>query len=148
MNPLAWRFPPWASTNRSKGLDSLVMESRDRLANLGFFAAAGVVWLLVGLVLTTRDPVVDPTAGFIGAGLIGLAVALTLVPLIWLTVFGRHRQIAYRGDWVRAVRRSVWVGIIVAALIVLRIQDLLVLPIALFLIALTVVAEATLSAER
>jgi hypothetical protein len=126
----------------------MVMESRDRLANLGFFASAGVVWILVGLVLTTRDPVVDPSAGFIGAGLIGLAVALTLVPLLWLTVFGRHKQIAYRGDWLRAVRRSSWVGIIVAVLIVLRIQDLLELPIALFLIALTVVAEATLSAER
>ena len=148
MDRLARRIQPWAPSNGSEGLDSLVMESRDRAANLGFFAAAGVVWLLVGLVMTTRDPVVDPTAGFIGAGLIGLAVALTLVPLIWLTVFGRHRQIAYRGDWVRAVRRSAWVGIIVAVVIVLRVQDLLVLPIALFLIALTVVAEATLSAER
>lgn len=148
MDRLAWRFPPWASGNRPKDLDSLVMEPRDRLANLGFFAAAGVGWVLVGLVLTTRDPVVDPTAGFVGAGLIGLAVALTLVPLLWLTVFGRHKQIAYRGDWLRAIRRSAWVGIIVAVLIVLRIQDLLELPIALFLIALTVVAEATLSAER
>ena len=148
MDRLTWRFPPWAPSDRSEGLDSLVMESRDRLANLGFFAAAGVVWLLVGLVLTTRDPVVDPSAGFIGAGLIGLAVALTLVPLIWLTIFGRHRQIAYRGDWVRAGRRGAWVGIIVAVLIVLRTQGLLELPIALFLIALTVVAEATLSAER
>jgi hypothetical protein len=124
------------------------MESRDRLANLGFFAAAAVVWLLVGLVVTTRDPVVDPGAGFVGAGLIGLAIALTLVPLIWLMVFSRHRQIAYRGDWVRAIRRSAWVGIVVTVLIVLRLQDLLELPIALFIIALTVVAEATLSAER
>ena len=148
MDRLAWRFPPWAPGKRSEDLDSLVMESRDRLANLGFFAAAAVVWFLVGLVLTTRDPVVDPSAGFIGAGLIGLAVALTLVPLVWLTIFSRHRQIAYRGDWVRAIRRSAWVGVIVAVLIVLRIQDLLELPIALFLIALTVVAEATLSAER
>jgi hypothetical protein len=148
MDRLAWRIPPWAPGNRSEDLDSLVMESRDRLANLGFFAAAGVVWVLVGLVLTTRDPVVDPTAGFIGAGLIGLAVALTIVPLIWLTIFGRHRQIAYQGDWLRAVRRSAWVGIIVAVVIVLRIQDLLELPIALFLIALATVAEATLSAER
>lgn len=148
MDRLAWRFPPWASGNRPKDLDSLVMESRDRLANLGFFAAAGVAWFLVGLVLTTRDPVVDPTAGFVGAGLIGLAVALTLVPLLWLTVFGRHKQIAYRGDWLRAIRRSAWVGFMVAVLIVLRIQDLLELPIALFLIALVVVAEATLSAER
>ena len=147
MDRLTWRFP-WSPNRRSKDLDSLVMESRDRLANLGFFAAATIVWLLVGLVVTTRDPVVDPGAGFIGAALIGLAVALTLVPLIWLTVFGRHRQIAYRGDWVRAIRRSTWVGIVVTVLIVLRLQDLLALPIALFIIALTVVAEATLSAER
>ncbi len=82
------------------------------------------------------------------SALIGLAVGLTLVPLVWLTVFGRHRQIAYRGDWVRAIRRAAWVGIVVAVLIVLRLQGLLELPIALFIIALTVVAEATLSAER
>jgi hypothetical protein len=124
------------------------MESRDRLANLGFFAAAAVVWLLVGLVVTTRDPVVDPSAGFLGAALIGLAVALTLTPLLWLTVFGRHRQIAFRGDWFRAIRRSGWVGIVAAVLIVLRLQDLLELPIALFIVALVLVAEATLSAQR
>lgn len=147
MDRLAWRFP-WSPSRRSEDLDSLVMESRDRLANLGFFAAAAVVWLLVGLVVTTRDPVVDPGAGFVGAGLIGLAIGLTLVPLIWLAVFSRHRQIAYRGDWVRAIRRSAWVGIVVTVLILLRLQDLLELPIALFIIALTVVAEATLSAER
>ena len=148
MDRLAERFPPSPPSESAEGLDSLVMEPRDRLANLGFFAAAAVVWLLVGLVLTTRDPVVDPGAGFIGAALIGLAVGLTLVPLIWLTVFGRHRQIAYRGDWLRAIRRSGWVGIIVAVVIVLRLQDLLELPIALFMIALALVAEATLSAER
>ncbi len=148
MDRLTWWIPPWAPSDESEGLDSLVMEPRDRLANLGVFAAAAIVWLLVGLVVTTRDPVTDPGAGFVGAALIGLAVALSLVPIVWLTVFGRHRQIAYRGDWPRAVRRSSWVGIIVAVLIVLRVQDLLELPIALFIIALALVAEATLSAER
>jgi hypothetical protein len=148
MERLAGRILPSVPPDGSKDLDSLVMEPRDRLANLGFFAAAAVVWFLVGLVLTTRDPVIDPGAGFIGAVLIGLAVALTLVPLVWLTVFSRHRQISYRGDWVRAIRRSAWVGLIVAALIALRVQGLLELPIALFIIALTLVAEATLSAER
>jgi hypothetical protein len=148
MDRLTWRFPHWAPSRVSDRLDSIVMESRDRLANLGFFAAAAVVWLLVGLVVTTRDPVVDPGAGFIGAMLIGLAVGLTIVPLIWLSVFGRHRQIVYRGDWIRAIRRGGWVGVVVGVLIVLRLQDLLELPIALFIIALTVVAEATLSAER
>ena len=61
---------------------------------------------------------------------------------------GRHRRIAYRGNWIRAIRRSAWVGIIVMVFVVLRLQGLLVLPIALFMIALVVVAEATLSAER
>ena len=124
------------------------MESRDRLANLGFFGAAAVVWVLVGLVVTTRDPVADPSAGFVGALLIGLAIGLTLVPLVWLAVFSRHRMIAFRGDWLRAIRRSAWVGVVVAVLIVLRVQGLLELPIALFMIALAVIAEATLSAER
>lgn len=148
MDRLAWRVPRWLPGRGSDRLDSLVMESRDRLGNLGFLAAAAIVWLLVGLVVTTRDPVVDPGAGFVGAVLIGLAVGLTLVPLIWLTVFGRHRQIAYQGDWLRAIRRGAWVGLVVAVLIVLRLQSLLELPIALFIIALTIVAEATLSTER
>jgi hypothetical protein len=146
MDRLTWRFP--RSAPGSDRLDSLVMESRDRLGNLGLLAAAAIVWLLVGLVVTTRDPVVDPGAGLVGAALIGLAVGLTLIPLIWLTIFGRHRQIAYQGDWLRAIRRGAWVGLVVAVLIVLRLQGLLELPIALFIIALTIVAEATLSTER
>jgi len=148
MDHLARWIRPWVTTDGPEGLDSMVMDARDRTANLSVFAAAAVVWVLVGLVVTTRDPVVDPSAGFVGAVLIGLAVTLTLIPIVWLTVFGRHRRIAYRGDWLRAIRRSAWVGIVVAVLIVLRIQGLLELPIALFMIALVLVAEATLSVER
>ena len=148
MDRLAWRLLPWATSDGEDGLDSLVMERRDRLANLGFFAAAAIVWVLVGLIVTTRDPVADPAAGFVGALLIGLAMALTLVPLIWLAVFSRHRMIAFHGDWLRAIRRAGWVGIVVAVLIILRIQGLLELPIALFMMALAIIAEATLSAER
>ena len=124
------------------------MEARDRLINLGVFGAAAVVWLLVALVVTTRDPVADPVAGFVGAALIGLAVGLTVTPIAWLLVFGRHRRIAYQGDWTRAARRGGWVGLIVAIFIVLRLQGALELPIALFILALALVAEATLSAER
>jgi hypothetical protein len=124
------------------------MESRDRLINLGLFAAAAILWVLVALIVTTRDPVADPVAGFIGAALIGLAVALTLVPILWLLVFARHRRIAYQGDWTRAARRGGWVGLVVAVFIVLRLQGALELPIALFILALAAVAEATLSAER
>lgn len=148
MEHLARLIRPWVTTDGPEALDSMVMEPRDRTANLGFFAAAAVVWILVGLVVTTRDPLVDRSAGFVGAFLIGLAISLTLIPLIWLTIYGRHRQIAYRGDWLRAIRRGAWVGIVAAVLVVLRLQGLLELPIALFMIALVLVAEATLSAEH
>ena len=124
------------------------MEARDRLTNLGFFAAAGVVWILVALVVTTRDPKVDPTAGFVGALLIGLALGLTVVPLFWLGVFARHRRIAYRGDWTRAVRRGSWVAIVVTIFVILRLQGVFQPPIALFIVALVILAEATLSVER
>jgi hypothetical protein len=116
-------------------VDSLAMETRDRLANLSLFGAAAVVWILVALVVTTRDPVLDPTAGVVGAVLIGLAFALTSIPIFWLLTFGRHRRISYQGDWTRAIRRGGW-------------QSALELPIALFILVLVVVAEATLSAER
>ena len=138
---------PWAVDGLDV-LDSLVMEARDRLTNLAIFGAAAVVWLLVALVLLTRDPIEDPGAGFIGAALIGLAVGLTTVPIFWLVAFGRHRRIAYTGDWMRAARRGAWVGLVVAVLVVLRVQGVLELPIALFIVALVAVAEATLSVER
>lgn len=124
------------------------MEARDRLTNLALFAAAALIWILVGVVVTTRDPAVDPGAGFVGAALIGLAVGLTAMPLFWLSVFARHRRIAYRGDWTRAIRRGGWVAVVVAVLVVLRLQGLFEPAIALFILAMVVVAEATLSVER
>lgn len=130
------------------GLDFLVMEPRDRMVNLGLFSAAGVVWILVALVITTRDPRLDPTAGFVGALLIGLAFGLTVVPLFWLGVFARHRRIAYRGDWTRAVRRGGWVAVVTAVFVILRLQQAFVPAIALLVLALVLIAEATLSVER
>ena len=124
------------------------MEARDRLANLGLFGAAAVAWILVGLIVTTRDPRLDPTAGLIGAALMGVAVGLTTIPLFWLAAFGRHHRLAYRGDWLRAVRRGSWVAVVVALFVVLRLQGAFQLPIALFVMAMVLVAEATLSVER
>ena len=69
-------------------------------------------------------------------------------PLAWLVVFARHRRIAYQGDWARAARRGAWVGLFVAVLVVLRLVDAFQLPIVLFLAAIFIVAEITLSAER
>jgi hypothetical protein len=124
------------------------MELRDRAANLGLLAAAVVAWILVAVLVTTRDPYQDPTAGYVGSLLIGLAVAISAMPLFWLVVFARHRRIAYQGDWFRAVRRGAWVGLLVAVIVVLRLVDAFQLAIVLFLAAIFVVAELTLSAER
>ena len=124
------------------------MEPRDRLGNLAILTAAGVVWLLTLLVLATRDPIADPGARFIGAALLGLAAGLTAIPLAWLIVFARHRRISYRGDWTRAVRRGACAGLFVTVLVLLRLESVLALPIVLFMLALIVVAEVALSAER
>ena len=124
------------------------METRDRIVNVALLALAVAVWLLVGVVVATRDPYQDAMAGYLGALLMGLAVGLTCVPLAWLAVFARHRRIAYKGDWVRAARRGAWIGLFVAILVVLRLVDAFQLPIVLFLAAIFVVAELTLSAER
>ena len=78
----------------------------------------------------------------------GLAIGLTAVPLFWLAVFGRHRRIAYRGDWVRAGRRGLWVGLVTGLFVALRLQSILSLPIAVFVVVLVVFAELTLSIER
>ena len=103
---------------------------------------------LVALIVTTRDPVTEPVAGFLGAALIGLAVGLTLTPIMWLIVFARHRRIAYRGDWVRAARRGGWIGLIVAIFIVLRLQSALELPIALFIVVQSYLAFRFRSAQQ
>ena len=124
------------------------METRDRLANVGLLAAAVVAWGLVAALVTTRDPYADPMSGYIGALLIGFAVGLTAIPLCWLAVFARHRRIAYQGDWFRAARRGGWVGLFVAVLVILRLVGAFQLAIVLFLAAIFVVAEITLSAER
>jgi hypothetical protein len=129
-------------------LDSSAMDPRDRMTNLGLFGLAAVTWVLVGLVVVTRDPRTDPGAGLLGAGLMGVAIGLTCIPLFWLVVFGRHGRIAYRGDWIRAVRRGAWVAIVVAVFVVLRLQGAFSLPIVLFVLVIVSVAEATLSADR
>ena len=124
------------------------MNPRDRLANLGVFGLAAGAWSVVALLLTTRSPREDVGVQLVGAGLLGLAVGLTTVPLFWLAAFARHRRIAYRGDWVRAVRRGTWVGVLVALFVVLRAQEAFSLPVALFAIVMVAFVEVTLSVQR
>jgi ABC-type Fe3+-siderophore transport system permease subunit len=126
-------------------LESGAMDRNRRVA-LALLGAAGIAWAVVLTLGMTIDPLADPGAGFIGASALGVATGLTAAPLIWLITFARHRRIAYRGDWLRATRRGAWVGILVAVFVVMRINGIFQPQIGLFLVALVLVAEITLTA--
>ena len=121
------------------------MEGQRRVA-ITLLALAAVAWLVVFVIGLTVDPLGDRNAGFIGALALGAATGLTAAPLFWLVSYARHRRIAYRGDWLRAGRRGAWVGILVAIFVVMRANGILQPQIALFLVALALVAEVTLTA--
>ena len=46
------------------------------------------------------------------------------------SAIARQRRIAYRGDWLRAIRRGAWVGVLVAIFVVMRLNGIFQLPIA------------------
>lgn len=124
------------------------MNRADRLTNVGLFAAALATWAFVAVILVTLDPRADATALLLGALALGAAVAGTLAPVVWLLGFALQGRIAYRGDWWRAARRAALVGLIVAIFVVLRGEGALNLPLALFVIAMAVLVELTLSLHR
>jgi hypothetical protein len=121
------------------------MGGQRRIAVL-LLALAAVAWVVVLGIGLTVDPLSSSSAAFIGAAALGVATGLTAAPLLWLISFARHRRIAYRGDWLRAGRRGAWVGILVAIFVVMRASGILQPQIALFLVALALVAEVTLTA--
>jgi hypothetical protein len=124
------------------------MYRRDRLTSLALLGSALGAWLVVAVVLTNFDPVGDSTVLLGGALALGAAAALTLTPLLWLATFAFSGRIAYRGGWTRAARRGVLVGLLVTVLVVLRGQDMFSLPLVLFVIAMVVLVEVTLSLRR
>jgi hypothetical protein len=124
------------------------VRARDRVGNLFFIAAAMVAWLAVAQIVTTTYPKDNPTNALVGAGFIGLACGCTVVPVFWLWSFARHRRIALIGDWSRAIRRGSWVAAVVALFVALRIQEILSLPIVVFVVVLVLLAEIALSMER
>lgn len=122
------------------------MEPRHRRRTLLLFALAALAWVGVVAIALFLDPRSSITAGFAGAGALGAAVALTAAPLLWLVGFARQRRIAYRGDWIRALRRGAWIGALTGLFVVMRLNGLFQPQIGLFLVALAVVAEVTLTA--
>lgn len=118
------------------------------MTNLGLFAVAICAWAAVAVILVTFDPRANATALLAGALTLGFAVAGTLAPLLWLVGFAAQGRIAFRGDWWRAARRAALVGLIVAIFVVLRGEQALNLPLALFVVAMAVLVELTLSLRR
>ena|SRR5205823_11765479 len=121
------------------------MTERDRRLSLVLFAVAAIAWVAVVAVGTSLDPLETSSGGYIGAGALGIAAGLTAAPLFWLGGFARQRGIAYRGDWTRAFRRGGWTGLLVAVFVVMRLNGIFQPEIGLFLVALALVAEVTLS---
>ena len=119
---------------------------RNRRIALTLLAIALVGWLIVVAIGLNVNPLTDPGMGMAGALALGFAAAATAAPIFWLIGYARQRRIAYRGDWLRAIRRGGWVGVLVAIFVVMRLNDIFQLPIALFLVALALVAEVTLTA--
>ena len=122
------------------------MEPRDRRFSLILFGVAAAAWVAVAAVALLVDPRSSPIAGFVGAGALGAAMGVTTMPLVWLAAFTRNRRIAYRGDWTRAIRRGAWIGVLVAVFVVMRLNGIFQPQIGLFLIALAIAAEITLTA--
>ena len=123
------------------------MQARDRRVVLLLLGLAAIGWVAVALVLLNVDPRADPAAGFLGGAALGLAVAASVAPLLWLLSFARQRRIAYRGDWTRAIRRGAWIGLLVAVFVVMRLNGVFQPQIGLFFAALALVAEVTLSRQ-
>jgi len=121
--------------------------ARDRSFNLGLLSAAVASWIALVLLVTTVYPDTLLVEA-LGAALIGVAVGLTAIPLCWLAAFGLHRRIAYHGDWGRAARRGAGVGALAALFVLLRELGAFSLPIALFVTAMALFVEVSLSVER
>ena len=141
-------WPAAATRPSARPLDSAVMYARDRIFNLGLLGAALAAWIVVIVFVTTRSPAGDVAVAMLGAVLIGTAFALTTMPLFWLAAFQRRKRIAYHGDWLRAVRRGIEVGLVVTFVVILRSQDAFSWPLAAFVTTMVVFVEISLSVER
>lgn len=121
------------------------MNRGDRVANLALFTSAATAWAALVFLFLSHYPTEGATALLAGALLLGAAVALTLAPLLWLASFVRANRIAFRGAWWRAARRAGLAGLVVALFVLMRGQGAFSVPLGLFIVAMAVLVELTLS---
>ena len=73
--------------------------------------------------------------------LASVGAALLVTPFAFLAEVVARRRIVYRGAWVRAARRGILVGLVLAALAGLRLAGALSVPVAIFIVSLAVAGE-------
>ena len=126
-------------------LSWLRVNSADRLLNLSLFGAAVVAWLALGYVFLNHYPTEGATSLLAGALLLGAAIGFTAAPLFWIGSFVSTNRIAYRGAWWRAGRRAALAGLVAGLFVLMRGQNVFSVPLALFVVAMAVLVELTLS---
>ena len=122
-----------------------MVKSVDRAASLACFAFAAIAWAALGFLFINHYPTESATSLLAGAVLLGAAITLTLAPLLWLASFARANRIAYRGAWSRAARRAGLAGLVATLFVLMRGQGAFSVPLALFVVAMAVLVELTLS---
>jgi hypothetical protein len=120
----------------------------DRYANLALFLVAAAAWAGLAYVMVTSYPTDSAGALLSGALLLGGAIAFTVAPLFWLGSYVLARRIAYRGSWWRAGRRAALSGLVATMFVLMRGQGAFSVPLAVFVVAMAVLVELTLSLRR
>lgn len=123
------------------------MQKRDRAAVLALLGAAGLAWAILTIIMATVPPGTLQVRLVVAVAL-GATVALSAIPLAWLAAFGRRGRRTQPGDWVRATRRGILAGGLVALIAALRVTETTSAPIVVFAIVLVVAVEVTLSYRR
>ena len=124
-----------------------MIQPRDRAAVLTLLGVAAVTWVILTIVLATIPPETLQIRLVVSAAL-GAAVAVSAIPLVWLAAFGRRGRRSLPGDWLRATRRGVLAGALVALVAALRVTGTTSAPIVVFAVVLAVAVEVTLSYRR
>jgi hypothetical protein len=117
----------------------------DRVTNICLLVLAVAAWGAVVYLFMSYAPTEGASSLLAGGLLLGTAVGLSLAPVFWLASFVRNNRIAYRGSWWRAGRRAALCGLVVALFVLIRGQGMFSVPLMLFIVAMAVLVELTLS---
>jgi uncharacterized protein YhhL (DUF1145 family) len=124
-----------------------MMRPRDRATTLALLGAAALAWFVLAVILATIYPSTLQVRLVVSVAL-GATVALSAIPLAWLAAFGRRGRRTQPGAWLRATRRGILAGGLVALIAALRVTETTSAPIVIFAIVLVVAVEVTLSYRR